>query len=293
MQVLLPLLRHWRRRGQKVLVFSRSTRLLDILEACLFQQGLSPQMLRLDGTTPPGNRQRLVDEFNTSVARSVFLISTRAGGVGLNLTSASVVVIFDPDWNPFSDLQAQDRSFRIGQTRVVEVYRLLGAGTIEEQIYVRQIWKQQLARSAIDGTRSARRIDDSSFGLGSLFELHETSMLPSLMAEAFQCAHGQVPTAEALEGGVRVFRDLRRPGQDAGLGLAELCKDNDHSEATAVAAPHAGLDQADATSATQALDLLHGMMDQVDHAKVIREDTQENMLLDGLPQADAEMTEPA
>ena len=73
-----------------------------------------------------------MDEFNTSSTRGIFLISTRAGGVGLNLTLASVVVIFDPDWNPFSDLQAQDRSFRIGQTRVVEVYRLLSAGTIEE-----------------------------------------------------------------------------------------------------------------------------------------------------------------
>merc|ERR1712217_40286 len=95
--------------------FSRSTRLLDILEACLFQQGWSPQVLRLDGGTPSGQRQKLVDEFNTSSTRGVFLISTRAGGVGLNLTAASVVVIFDPDWNPFSDLQAQDRSFRIGQ----------------------------------------------------------------------------------------------------------------------------------------------------------------------------------
>merc|ERR1712070_1207348 len=199
MQVLFPLLRHWRRKGQKVLVFSRSTRLLDILEACLWQQGWSPQVLRLDGTTPTGQRQRLVDDFNTSTSRGIFLISTRAGGVGLNLTAASVVVIFDPDWNPFSDLQAQDRSFRIGQTRVVEVYRLLGAGTIEEQVYVRQVWKQQLSTTAIDGTRSARRLDDSAFGLTSLFELHEESMLPTLMAEA--CTARAQPQ-EVAEGGV-------------------------------------------------------------------------------------------
>lgn len=200
MQVLLPLLRHWRRRGQKVLVFSRSTRLLDILEACLWQQGWSPAVLRLDGSTAVAQRQRLVDEFNTSTTRAIFLISTRAGGVGLNLTAASVVVIFDPDWNPFSDLQAQDRSFRIGQTRVVEVYRLLGAGTIEEQVYVRQVWKQQLAAAAIDGTRSARRLDDQSFGLGSLFELHDSSMLPALMAEAFK---NRNPHEESVEAGVQ------------------------------------------------------------------------------------------
>merc|ERR1711862_905370 len=154
-------------------------------------------MGRLDGGTAPGLRQRLVDEFNNSSMRGVFLISTRAGGVGLNLTSASVVVIFDPDWNPFSDLQAQDRSFRIGQTKVVEVYRLLSAGTIEEQVYVRQVWKQQLATTAIDGTRSARRLDDSTFGLNSLFELHDVSMLPTLMAEAFTNAK----TKESSEAG--------------------------------------------------------------------------------------------
>lgn len=72
----------------------------------------------------------------------MFLISTRAGGVGLNLTGANKVVILDPDWNPCMDLQAQDRSFRIGQTRFVDVFRFLSAGTVEEQIYLRQLYKQ-------------------------------------------------------------------------------------------------------------------------------------------------------
>merc|ERR1711904_137053 len=94
-------------------------------------------------------------------------------------------------------------------TRVVEVYRLLSAGTIEEQVYVRQVWKQQLATTAIDGTRSARRLDDSTFGLSSLFELHETSMLPTLMAEA--CTTRAQPQ-EMAEGGVRIFQDLRGAG---------------------------------------------------------------------------------
>eukprot|EP00931_Biecheleriopsis_adriatica_P049344 TRINITY_DN28545_c0_g1_i1.p1 TRINITY_DN28545_c0_g1~~TRINITY_DN28545_c0_g1_i1.p1 ORF type:complete len:972 (-),score=208.89 TRINITY_DN28545_c0_g1_i1:61-2943(-) len=276
MQVLIPLLRHWRRRGQKVLVFSRSTRLLDILEACLWQQGWSPQVLRLDGTTAVGQRQRLVDEFNTSSTRAIFLISTRAGGVGLNLTSASVVVIFDPDWNPFSDLQAQDRSFRIGQTRVVEVYRLLGAGTIEEQVYVRQVWKQQLAAAAIDGTRSARRLDDKSFGLASLFELHDSSMLPALMAEAFKTKSS---AQEVMEGGVRVFSDLRGSGGAGAADPAALWRpgaESDGEEAEEVGeGNHGRLDSDD----PQALEELHGMFDQVDHAKVVRNDTQENLLL--------------
>jgi len=280
MQVLLPLLLHWRRKGQKVLVFSRSTRLLDILEACLWQQGWSPQVLRLDGGTPPGQRQRLVDEFNASSTRGVFLISTKAGGIGLNLTAASVVVIFDPDWNPFSDLQAQDRSFRIGQTRVVEVYRLLGAGTIEEQVYVRQVWKQQLAAMAIDGTRSARRLDGASFGLGALFELHEGSMLPVLMAEAFK---ERAQPKVSSENGVQVFDDVRGAAA-ADMKLTELvhpesdreADDGEEDRADSDAAPEP--ERAE-VGATQALERLHGMFDQVDHSKVVRNDTQENLLL--------------
>lgn len=290
MQVLLPLLRHWRRKGQKVLIFSRSTRLLDILEACLWQQGCSPQVMRLDGTTPTGSRQRLVDEFETCTTRGIFLISTRAGGVGLNLTAASVVVIFDPDWNPFSDLQAQDRSFRIGQTKVVEVYRLLGAGTIEEQVYVRQVWKQQLAAAAIDGTRSARRLEAAGGGLTTLFELHESSMLPTLTAEAFK-KHTKSSDEVA---GVQVFSDMR--GGSAGLNLSDLCRmgESDNEEAADDAKAGAegpnGLAQTE-LQASQALEALHGMFDQVDHCALLRHDTQEQLLLNELPDmhgADAE-----
>jgi len=286
MQVLLPLLRHWRRKGVKVLVFSRSTRLLDILEACLWQQGISPQVLRLDGGTPPAQRQKLVDEFNTSSTRGIFLISTRAGGVGLNLTGASVVVIFDPDWNPFSDLQAQDRSFRIGQTRVVEVYRLLGAGTIEEQVYMRQVWKQQLASTAIDGTRGARRIDDSSFGLNSLLELRESSLLTELMAEACTAKAEHV-----LEAGVPVYNDMRN---GANMKVSDLWRpdsdrEGDDGDEQGVKEDKVESDGENrepkvdpAQNADQALDILHGMFDHVDHAKVIRDDTQENILLTDL-----------
>lgn len=291
MQVFLPLLRHWRRRGHKVLLFSRSTRLLDILEACLWQQGLSPQVLRLDGGTPPSHRQRLVDEFNTSSTKGVFLISTRAGGVGLNLTSASVVVIFDPDWNPFSDLQAQDRSFRIGQTRVVEVYRLLSAGTIEEQVYVRQVWKQQLATTAIDGTRSARRLDDSTFGLSSLLELHEGSLLPTLMAEACTTRVQQ----EVSDAGVTVYSDMRADAP-AAMKVSELWQpespekeERDVEDGEKEVEKHGAVESDNAADlqrgATQELELLHGMFDQVNHAKVLRNDTQEQLLLTDLPEA--------
>eukprot|EP00899_Mesostigma_viride_P006350 jgi/Mesvir1/15716/Mv03296-RA.3 len=126
----------------KVLVFSSGVRMLDILEAFVLRQHYNYS--RLDGNTPVGERQRLVDEFNSSASKFVFLISTKAGGLGLNITSANRVIIFDPNWNPSHDLQAQDRAYRTGQMRHVEVYRLLSVGSIEELIYTRQIYKQQL-----------------------------------------------------------------------------------------------------------------------------------------------------
>lgn len=89
----------------------------------------------------------------------VFLISTRAGNLGVNLVSANRVVIFDPSWNPAQDLQAQDRSFRFGQKRHVTVFRLLGAGSLEELIYSRQIYKQQLSNIAVSGKIEKRYFD--------------------------------------------------------------------------------------------------------------------------------------
>jgi SNF2 family DNA or RNA helicase len=86
----------------------------------------------------------------------VFLISTKAGGLGLNLVSANRVVIFDPNWNPSHDLQAQDRSFRYGQKRHVVVFRLLSAGSLEELVYTRQVYKQQLSNIAVAGKMETR-----------------------------------------------------------------------------------------------------------------------------------------
>ncbi len=95
--------------------------------------------LRMDGTTPVGQRQRLVDQFNSSTCEQcfVFLLTTRVGGLGVNLTGANRVLIYDPDWNPSTDAQARERAWRIGQSREVVIYRLLTSGTIEEKIYQR------------------------------------------------------------------------------------------------------------------------------------------------------------
>jgi len=121
--------------------------MLDILEHFLRER--RDTFLRLDGATPAVARQGLVDRFNGDPSLLAFLISTRAGGSGLNLTGADTVVFYDHDWNPANDRQAQDRAHRIGQKRVVNVYRLVTQGTLEEKILARQVLKQDLADSVV------------------------------------------------------------------------------------------------------------------------------------------------
>ncbi|KAK0562576.1 hypothetical protein OC844_002642 [Tilletia horrida] len=166
--VLQNLLREWKANGDK-----QNLRLLDWLEMLVEFSGFNHR--RLDGTTPQGLRQSFVDDFNYSEEITVFLISTMAGGVGLNLTSANKVVIFDPHWNPAVDQQAQDRAYRIGQTRDVDVYRLVGSGSLEERIFRRQIHKQQLANLAY-GDEKQDRIFAGMHGVhnqeGDLWGLH-------------------------------------------------------------------------------------------------------------------------
>jgi SNF2 family DNA or RNA helicase len=154
MMVLAELLRSWLPHGHRVLVFSQMTKMLDILELSLKRDGY--QYLRMDGATPVEHRQALIRRFNDDPSVFVFLLTTRVGGLGLNLTGADRVVIYDPDWNPSTDLQARERAWRIGQRRAVCVYRLLTAGTIEEKIYHRQIFKQFLTNRVLDNPKQRR-----------------------------------------------------------------------------------------------------------------------------------------
>ncbi|KAF8070494.1 SNF2 family N-terminal domain-containing protein [Lyophyllum atratum] len=131
-QVLMKLLANYRQEGRKVLVFSQFTQILDILQAILKHDSIN--YLILTGNTPVDVRQTLVDEFTEDQSIPVFLLSTKAGGMGINLTAASVVIMFDQDFNPHNDRQAQDRAYRIGQKRDVEVVKLISRGTIEEDM---------------------------------------------------------------------------------------------------------------------------------------------------------------
>ncbi|KUI72817.1 Switch 2 [Cytospora mali] len=183
--VLKKLLSFWHDNGDKVLIFSHSVRLLRIL-GHLFRSTTAYTVSYLDGELSYMDRQKEVDNFNTDPARFIFLISTKAGGVGLNITSANKVVVFDPHWNPSYDLQAQDRAYRIGQVRDVEVFRLVSAGTIEEIVYARQIYKQQQANIGYNASNERRYFKGVQqdperkgeiFGLQNLFSFHADQVI--------------------------------------------------------------------------------------------------------------------
>ncbi|KAM3867457.1 DNA excision repair protein ERCC-6-like 2 [Diretmus argenteus] len=178
MKVLQKLVTYYMQRRDKVLIFSLSTKLLDVLEAYCMAEGLDYS--RLDGTTKSKERLKIVKDFNSCPHTNLCLVSTMAGGLGLNFVGANVVVLFDPTWNPANDLQAIDRAYRIGQCRDVTVLRLISLGTVEEVIYLRQVYKQQLQCSVV-GKESARRYFEAVqgpdghkgelFGIKNLFRL--------------------------------------------------------------------------------------------------------------------------
>ena len=130
---LADLLKKYVANGDRVLVFSQFTMVMDILEHVL--ETLKIQFFRLDGTTSVEDRQSILDAFHDQVEIPVFMLSTKAGGAGINLACANKVVIFDSSFNPQEDVQAENRAHRVGQTREVEVVRLVTRDTIEEQIY--------------------------------------------------------------------------------------------------------------------------------------------------------------
>uniref|UniRef100_A0A8C9W8P2 Snf2-related CREBBP activator protein n=1 Tax=Scleropages formosus TaxID=113540 RepID=A0A8C9W8P2_SCLFO len=149
LQTLHSLLRRLKTGGHRVLIFTQMTRMLDVLEQFLNYHGHI--YLRLDGSTRVEQRQALMERFNADQRIFCFILSTRSGGVGVNLTGADTVVFYDSDWNPTMDAQAQDRCHRIGQTRDVHIYRLISERTVEENILKKANQKRMLGDMAIEG----------------------------------------------------------------------------------------------------------------------------------------------
>uniref|UniRef100_A0A8C4T4D9 DNA excision repair protein ERCC-6-like n=1 Tax=Erpetoichthys calabaricus TaxID=27687 RepID=A0A8C4T4D9_ERPCA len=168
---LVPLLRKLCAEGNRTLVFSHSSKMLDIIQLVLTNNKFC--YLRMDGTVTISKRQRLVEAFQTQSDYSIFLLTTQVGGVGLNLTAANRVVIFDPSWTPADDAQAIDRIYRIGQEKDVIVYRLITCGTVEEKIYCRQVFKDSLMRQATGDEKNPFR-HFTREELGNIFTLGNT-----------------------------------------------------------------------------------------------------------------------
>ncbi len=161
---LLALLERSVAEGRRILVFSQFTSMLDIIAAELHRRQLTFSML----TGQTRDRTQVVDEFQQG-KNSIFLISLKAGGTGLNLTAADTVIHYDPWWNPAVERQATDRAYRIGQDKPVFVYKLIGEGTVEEKIQHLQEQKQALLDSVMSG-RSAEGLEFTEDDLAVLFE---------------------------------------------------------------------------------------------------------------------------
>ncbi|KAL9041985.1 MAG: hypothetical protein Q9180_000911 [Flavoplaca navasiana] len=143
------LLRDLKQGGHRVLLYFQMTRMIDLMEEYLTYRNY--KYLRLDGSTKLEDRRDTVHDFQTRPDIFIFLLSTRAGGLGINLTAADTVIFYDSDWNPTIDSQAMDRAHRLGQTRQVTVYRMITRGTIEERIRKRALQKEEVQRVVIAG----------------------------------------------------------------------------------------------------------------------------------------------
>ncbi|KAH9512905.1 DNA excision repair protein ERCC-6-like [Bulinus truncatus] len=156
MIILTELLKTFKEEGHKTLIFSQSRKILDIIQKILYSLG--HKVLRLDGTiTNLMARDELVQKFQKDPSYSVFLLTIQVGGVGLTITAADRVVIYDPSWNPATDAQAVDRAYRIGQQKNVVIYRLITCGTVEEKIYRRQVFKDSITRQTTGNTKNPYR----------------------------------------------------------------------------------------------------------------------------------------
>ena len=159
--------------NHRVLIFAQHKSTLDLIEERVFKVHL-PQIsyLRLDGGVEATARYPIVSKFNTDMTIDVLLLTTHVGGLGLNLTTADTVIFMDPDWNPMKDLQAMDRAHRLGQKRVVNVYRLLLRDTLEDRIMSLQRWKTKVAGTVITQQNSEAVNHEN---LLDLFECAESS----------------------------------------------------------------------------------------------------------------------
>ncbi|KAF5842147.1 P-loop containing nucleoside triphosphate hydrolase protein [Dunaliella salina] len=220
--------------GDCVVIVSTSTSALDCINKLLLQpKGLSVK--RIDGSVGVDERQSSVDSFNMGHGQ-VFLLSTRAGGAGLNLIGANHLVLYDSDWNPAADLQAQGRIWRDGQKKPCSIWRLLTTGTLEEKIYMRQIVKGDLASATMGAAGAATGNGSKQFSREELRQLFTLSSPDTCETKTLLEAHAK--GAEQLQKLRQLFT----------LGLPDTCEAKGLLEAYATGAEQASMQWLDVSA---------------------------------------------
>lgn len=149
LQTTFEMLDRWYSENNRALIFFQTYKMLSIAKNAIMKLRREYSFLEMSGRTPSSRRSSLVDKFNNDTNVFLFLLTTRVGGIGLNLTGANRILIYDPDWNPSTDSQAKERIYRYGQVSDVEIYRLISKDTIEEKIYQKQIYKDRLSKKVL------------------------------------------------------------------------------------------------------------------------------------------------
>eukprot|EP00198_Chlamydomonas_reinhardtii_P013917 XP_001703254.1 chromodomain-helicase-DNA-binding protein [Chlamydomonas reinhardtii] len=224
MVLLDKLLRRLKATGHRVLIFSQMVRVLDIISDYMRLRGFPHQ--RLDGSTPAAARHAAMEHFNRPDSPDfAFLLSTRAGGLGINLATADTVIIFDSDWNPQNDLQAMSRAHRIGQTETVNIYRFVTSGSVEEDILERAKRKMVLDHLVIQRMdTSGRTILDPSAGKAgaSAKQLFGKDELAAILRFGAEDLFKQAPPEDETASAERARTALYEDDLDAILERAEV-----------------------------------------------------------------------
>ncbi|KAG6030003.1 hypothetical protein E4U41_000218 [Claviceps citrina] len=212
-------------KPHRALIFCQMKEMLDLVQNKVLKELLpSVSHLRLDGSVEANKRQDIVNKFNSDPSYDVLLLTTSVGGLGLNLTGADTVIFVEHDWNPQKDLQAMDRAHRIGQKKVVNVYRLITRGTLEEKILSLQRFKIDVASTVVNQQNAGLATMDTDQIL-DLFSLGDSG--PNLISEKPQTElEGREEDMVDVETG-----DLRQPGKKAWLDdLGELWDNKQYEE---------------------------------------------------------------
>ncbi|KAK4139289.1 uncharacterized protein C8A04DRAFT_33228 [Dichotomopilus funicola] len=218
-------------KPHRALVFCQMKEMLDMVQNTVLKSMLpAVQYLRLDGSVEANKRQDIVNKFNSDPSYDVLLLTTSVGGLGLNLTGADTVIFVEHDWNPQKDLQAMDRAHRIGQKKVVNVYRLITRGTLEEKILSLQRFKIDVASTVVNQQNAGLATMDTDQIL-DLFNLGDSGG-PGLIAEKGANGGGDVEQGREEDMVDVETGDVRQPGKKAAWleGLGELWDNTQYEE---------------------------------------------------------------